>query len=481
MSPERSTELAFMPITELSTLIHLRAVSPVEVTKAVLERIDSVDDRLHAYITATSEQALAQAHEAEREIAAGRYRGPLHGVTISLKDNVATKGIRTSCASMVDPERIPDNDATVYARLREAGAILVGKANLFEYAFSMNPAFPNVINPWNPERTSSGSSSGSAVGVASGLAHGSIGSDTGGSGRAPANANGVVGFKATYGRVSRFGVFPLSYSLDHVTMMTRTVRDSALMLQVTAGHDPRDAYSLREPVPDFASAMDRDLRGVRLGIARGYTHEGIDPDVNATFARALSTLGELGVEFEEIELPFVRDCVPLQKAILLPEAAEIHHETHREAADRLGETALMRLDLGSVIPATDYIRAQRARTLMREAFRDLLQRLDAIVSPALAMRPGLAGTWTTRIGGQDVDLRNAGPEYTGIYNLTGMPAIVVPAGFSGEGTPIGIQFAGRWLDEAGVLRVADAFEQTTGWPKRPPYPPDESDPKTVGT
>ncbi|HVB65140.1 MAG TPA: amidase [Nitrolancea sp.] len=471
---EHELDLCFMTIAELSTLIRNREVSPVEVTTAMLNRISRHNDTMHAYITLTGDTAKEQARTAEHEIATGNYRGPLHGVTISLKDNIATRGIRTSCASMVAPNWVPDADATAYAKLREAGAILVGKANLFEYAFSMNSAYPNAVNPWNPERTSSGSSSGSGVAVAAGMVHGSIGTDTGGSGRAPANVNGAVGFKATYGRVSRAGVFPLSYTLDHTTMMTRSVRDSALMLQATAGHDPRDENSSRVDVPDFSARIGQDISGMRLALARGYTHEGIDGDVVGVFGAAVETLRTLGAQIDEVQLPYVQHCAALQLATMNPEAAEIHHDTHRNAPDKLGETALMRLDLGSLVPATTYVRAQRIRKLMRDAFRDLLDRYDAIISPALAMRPGVAGTWTTIIDGKEVDLRSAGPEYTGIYNLTGMPALVLPGGFSSEGTPIGIQIAGRWFDEATVLRIAHAFEQTTGWPKRPPYPKDDS-------
>ena len=417
--------------------------------------------------------ALDQAHRAERDIAHGHYIGPLHGVTVSLKDNITTRGVRTSCASMVDPNWIPEEDATVYARLRAAGAVLVGKTNLFEYAFSMNPAYPHAVNPWHPGRTSSGSSSGSAVAVAAGMTHGSIGTDTGGSGRAPANVNGVVGFKATYGRVSRAGVFPLSYTLDHTTMMTRTVRDSALMLQATAGHDDRDEYCAGDSVPDFSARLGREISGMRLGLARGYTHEGIDLDVTTVFDAAVERFRRLGAEVEEVELPFVRHCEVLQQAIMNPEAAEVHHRNHRESTDKFGETALRRMDLGSVVPATTYIRAQRVRKLMRDAFRGLLDRFDAVISPALAMRPGTAGTWTTIVDGNEIDLRSAGPEYTGIYNLTGMPAIVLPAGFSSEGTPIGIQIAGRWFDEPTVLQIAHAFEQVTGFHRqRPPHPRD---------
>lgn len=471
MNEQEQRELCFMRIDELGRRLAARELSPVEVASAVLDRSERYNDELHAYITITREVALAQAREAEREIREGNYRGPLHGVPISLKDNIATAGIRTSCASSVAPDAIPDRDATVYQRLREAGAVLAGKANLFEYAFSMTPAFPQPPNPWRYDRTSSGSSSGSGVSVAAGLVHGSIGSDTGGSGRAPANVNGVVGLKATYGRVSRAGVFPLSYSLDHVTPMTRSVADAAVMLQAIAGYDARDSASSREPIPDFSGGIGRDIAGLRIGLARGFTYQDIDPDVVAAIGDAVAVLERLGAEVEEVRLPFVEQCVALQQAVMLAEAAAIHYRHLREVPEKLGETALMRLDLGSVIPATAYIHAQQVRVLMRDAFAELFQRCDVIAGPAAPMRAGEAGTWTTRLNGEEIDLRTTGPEYTGIYNLVGAPALVLPAGFSSEGTPIGLQLAGRWFDEATVLQVAHAYEQATDWHRRrPPNP-----------
>jgi aspartyl-tRNA(Asn)/glutamyl-tRNA(Gln) amidotransferase subunit A len=465
--------LCFASIAEVAARIARRELSPVELTEAVLARCERYNDRLRAYITITRETALAQARRAEREIRDGRPKSPLHGIPVALKDNIATRGIRTSCASLVDPDHVPDDDATVYTRLRAAGAVLAGKTNLYEYAFSMSPAFPQPPNPWRHDRSSAGSSSGSGVSVAAGLAYGAIGSDTGGSGRAPANVNGVVGLKATYGRVSRHGVFPLSYSLDHTTVLARSVLDSALMLQAIAGRDERDASSSSTPVPDFAAAIGRDVRGLRVGYARGFSEQDIDPDVVAVMREALAVLARLGAEIEEVRLPYVEHCVALQSAILLAEAATIHRDHLREAPDKLGETALMRLDLGSVIPATAYIHAQQVRGQMRAAFRTLFERVDVIAGPAGATRAGEVGGWTTRVDGREIDLRSVGPEYTGIYNLAGVPAIVIPAGFSSEGTPIGLQLAARWFAEPELLRAAHAFEQATEWHRR--YPPDPDD------
>jgi Asp-tRNA(Asn)/Glu-tRNA(Gln) amidotransferase A subunit family amidase len=466
-----SDDLCVATIEETGERLARRELSPVELTEAVLARIEQHDEEMRAYITVTREVALEQARQAEREIREGNRRGPMHGIPIALKDNVVTAGIRTSCASQVNPDWVPDEDATVYTKLRGAGAILLGKANLYEYAFSMNPAFPQPLNPWHRERSSAGSSSGSAVSVATGMAHGSIGSDTGGSGRQPANVNGVVGLKGTYGLVSRVGVVPLSYSLDHVTVFTRRVADAAIMLEAIAGHDPRDEYSASRDVPDMRARIGEELRGMRIGRARGYTYENIDPDVMRVIDEAFDVLRRLGATVEDVELPYVQHCVGLQQSIMLPEAASVHYHHLRESPDKLGEAAIMRLDLGNVVPATAYIHAQQVRKLMRDEFRTLFERVDVIAGPANAVRAGAAGEWTTELDGRSIDLRQVGPEYTGIYNLAGNPAIVIPAGFSSEGTPIGLQIAGRWWDEPTVLQVAHAFEQATNWHlRRPPLP-----------
>ena len=464
-------ELCFMSIDEIGKRIRSKEVSPVEVTQAVLERIQRNNDEMRVYITVTADIALEQAKEAEKEIGAGNYRGPMHGIPVSLKDNISTKSIRTSCASLVAPDWVPDEDATVYARLREAGAVLVGKANLNEYAFSMNPSFPPPLNPWNYECTPAGSSSGSGVGVATGLVHGSIGSDTGGSGRAPANVNGVVGLKATYGRVSRWGIFPLSYSLDHATMMTRTVLDSAIMLQATAGHDPRDENSSMEVVPNFSEKIGQDVKGLRIGLARGFTYEDMDPDVMSVIHKAADVFRSLGAEVKELDLPYVKQCLNTYAATMNPEAATIHYHNLRNSPEKLGQTARFRLDLGNVIPATAYIHAQRVRKLMRDGYREIFKSFDAIIGPASPTRTGKVGADTTVVNGREVNNREVQDGYTNSYSLTGLPAMVLRGGFSSEDTPIGLQVASNWFDEATMLQVAHAYEQATDWHlRRPPNP-----------
>lgn len=464
-------DLCFMSIAELSQKLRDREISPVDVTRAMLKRIDRHNEQMRVYVTVTRDQALAQARQAEQEINAGNYRGPLHGVTVSLKDNISTRGIRTSCASMVDTNWVPDEDATVYRRLREAGAILVGKANLNEYAFSMNPSFPPPLNPWRLDRTPAGSSSGSGVGVAAGMVHASIGSDTGGSGRAPAKANGCVGFKATYGRVSRWGVFPLSYSLDHTTMMTRTVRDSALMLRATSGYDAWDENSLEAVAPDFSAKIGKSVSGMRIGIARGHTYQDVDQDVMGMVRNAAATFESLGARVEHVRLPYVEHCLDTYAATMNPEAATIHYHNLRHSAAGFGEMARSRLDLGNIIPATAYVHAQRVRKLMRDGLREVFQRYDLIIGPTAPTITGKAGAISQMVNGREVDNRDLEDGYTNYYNLTGAPAIVLPGGFSHEDTPIGLQIAGKWFDEATILQGAYAYEQATDWhTRRPLYP-----------
>ncbi len=473
MMKDPQVELCFSTIKTLHDRIASREVSPIEVTEAILNRIDLHNREMRAYITVVHDIAMAQAEQAEREIRTGRLRGPLHGIPVGLKDNIETRGIRTSCGSLVNPDWIPDTDAGVYARLRAAGAVLVGKTNLFEYAFSMNDAFPQPLNPWHAGKTSSGSSSGSAVSVAVGMAHGSIGTDTGGSGRAPANVNGVVGFKPTYGRVSRAGIVPLSYSLDHASVFTRSVIDAGYMLQPISGFDQNDESSSQHVVPDMLGKIGRNLSGIRVGVATGYTVSSVDPDVDGAIKKAINVLVDLGVDAEEVTLPLVEHAEAMQQSIMLPEVAAVHFDTLRETPEKFGETALMRLDLGSVIPATAYIQAQQVRVKLRDAFESMFDTFDVVVGPANPARAGDAGSWYTNIDGRVLDLRQTGPEYTGIYNLAGVPAIVVPAGFSSDGTPIGFQIAGRWFDEPTVIQVAHAFEGATSWhTMRPPLPGD---------
>ncbi len=454
------SDICFMPAADLAAEYRRKSVSPVEVVDVALDQITRLDPQLRAFITVTGELAREAAREAESRLATDD-ESPLLGVPVAVKDNVAVAGVPTTCASAVDPEWGTEREAHAVRRLRDAGAIVIGKANLYEYAFSLTDAYPQPLNPWNPVKSSAGSSSGSAVAVAAGMAHIAVGSDTGGSGRHPASANGVVGFKGTYGRVSRSGVYPLSYSLDHVTSLARRVADAALLLE-TMG----DGRARGEPL---LARKGRGLSGMRIARATGYSTDGADPEVTDVIDEAVRVLRELGADVEVVPLPGVEHSAGILASIMLPEAAVIHRRAHRTAPDVLGETAVARLDLGSAIPATEYVRAQQARLAIADEFARLFDRYAAIIGPGNATRAGEAGGWTSVVDGVEYDLRHTGPEYTGVYNIVGNPALVVPAGFSSEGTPIGLQIAGRWWDEATVVQVGHAFEQATPWhARRPP-------------
>ena len=460
MSDQRDS--CFLPATELAAAYRGGTLSPIEVVDAVLDRIDRHDAQMRAFITVTPDLARDQARAAEARIAAGDD-GPLVGVPLAVKDNVAVAGVPTTCASAVDPGWGTEREAGVIRRLRAAGAVIVGKTNLYEYAFSLTDAYPQPLNPWNADKSSAGSSSGSAVAVATGMAHLAVGSDTGGSGRHPASANGVVGFKGTYGRVSRSGVFPLSYSLDHVTSIGRRVIDAAALLELMSDDGVRGEPPL--------ARTGRTLAGMRIARATGYTADRVDPEVTAIVDEAVRVLTDLGAEVEQVALPGVDLAAGILTSIMLPEAAVIHRDAHRSAAGQLGETAVARLDLGSVIPATEYVRAQQARLALADEYERVFGRYAVIVGPGNATRAGEAGGWVSVVDGVEYDLRHTGPEYTGIYNVVGNPALVLPAGFSSEGTPIGLQIAGRWWDEAAVVQVGHAFEQATTWHlRRPPLP-----------
>jgi aspartyl-tRNA(Asn)/glutamyl-tRNA(Gln) amidotransferase subunit A len=465
MTAPDTAESWFLTASELGEAYRRRALSPLEVVDAILDRIERHDARMRAFITVTGELARAQARDAEARLAAGDH-GPLVGVPIAVKDNVGVLGVPTTCASAVDPGWGIEREADAIRRLRAAGAVIVGKTNLYEYAFSLTDAYPQPLNPWNAEKSSAGSSSGSAVAVATGMACVAVGSDTGGSGRHPASANGVVGFKGTYGRVSRAGVFPLSYSLDHVTSIGRRVMDAAAMLEQMSDDGVRG-----EPL---GGRTNRSLVGMRIARATGYTADRVDPEVTAAMDEAVRVLTDLGAQVEEVALPGVDLAAGILGSIMLPEAAVIHRDAHRSATEQLGETAVARLDLGSVIPATEYVRALQARHALADEYERLFDRYAAVVGPGNATRAGEAGGWVSTVDGVGYDLRHTGPEYTGIYNIVGNPALVLPAGFSSEGTPIGLQIAGRWWDEATVVQIGHAFEQATLWHLRRPPAPDAS-------
>lgn len=452
-----AADLPYLSITEAAPLLRSRRLSPVDLTQALLERIERIEPRVHAFITVTREEALRAARIAEQEIAGGNYRGPLHGIPFAVKDTHYTKGIRTTANTPVLSQFVPAFDATVVARLKQAGAVLMGKLSLPEFSFGGSPAgggeFPDTANPWDLSRTPGGSSSGSGAALAAGLVIAATGGDTSGSIRNPAALCGVVGMKPTYGRVSRHGIIAISWSLDHVGPMSRTVADNALLLNVLAGHDPLDETSSTRPVPDYTRALRRGVRGLRIGIPRAALLEGYHADVLRAFDEALVTFRKLGASLAEVEMPptmTVADDV--QTIVRITEAASYHEPFLAAKAERYGKTNVRRdVDAGSLITATQYLRAQKVRARFTREFGALFQRFDVFVTPGM---PGPAG-----------EPVNVTQPFRRIFNLCGFPALVLPAGMSTSpaGLPLALQIAAKPFDEETIYAAASAFEGATSW------------------
>jgi aspartyl-tRNA(Asn)/glutamyl-tRNA(Gln) amidotransferase subunit A len=460
-------ELCYLTIVEAAAGLRRKAFSPRELTEAALKRIDSIDNKLHCFITLTADVALHQAKEAEQDLRSGKDRGPLHGIPIALKDLYMTQGIRTTCHSAVLQNWVPDNDATAATKLREAGAILLGKVGMHEFAFggpSVDAPFPAVRNPWNTAHIPGGSSSGSGAALAAGLCYGSLGSDTGGSIRTPSSHCGVVGLKPTYGRVSRFGVIPLSWSLDHAGPMARNVEDCAILLQAVAGYDPKDPASAAVPAPDFRAALKNGIAGLRIGVPRAAWFDenlGVEPATEELFNQALKTLEELGAAIIEIDGKPFSVARKANQTILVCEAYAYHEKGLQEAPQKFGSSVRRRLLEGAFLSAADYITAQRARAVINEQICANFSRVDVFATPSAPRPPD-------SFEGLDPNEQNLRPNFTNPFNLTGLPAISVPCGFAGGKLPIGLQIAAPSFEESTALRVAYAYEQVTGWHKQKP-------------
>jgi aspartyl-tRNA(Asn)/glutamyl-tRNA(Gln) amidotransferase subunit A len=439
-------ELCFLPASDLVGLLAAGKVSSVEVTRAFLERIDRFDGALRAFITVDAEQALAEAEHA---------RGPLHGLPVAVKDNIPTRGLRTTGGSRVLRDWVPDHDAPVVQRLRDAGGVVLGKTNLHEFAYGgtcANVEFGAVRNPWNQACVPGGSSGGSGVAVAAGLAPAALGTDTAGSIRLPACQCGVVGLKAGYGRVSIESVIPLAWSLDHVGPITRTVADAGLLLGAVSGQP---------------TAVPFWQRGLRLGVPRAYFFEGLQPDVEAAVEQALNVLRGLGATLMDVEWPAVKLSNSATWTIILAEASAYHRPWFRERPQDYSDEIRGNLELGERVAASDYIQAQRARTILKQQIREVLTRVDALVTPMLAITAPKIGQATIEIGGKIKEINPVFIRLADPFNLTGLPAISVPCGFSTDRLPIGLQIAAA--TEATVLQVAQAYESATDWhTRRPP-------------
>lgn len=456
--------LTDLSLAELSREIRARRVSPVEATEACLARLEAQDGTLNSFLTVTAEPALEGARQLEAELVSGGWRGPLHGVPLALKDLFLTAGVRTTAGSAILRDWVPSHDASVVRYLQAAGAVFLGKLNMHEFAFgatSVNPHYGAVRNPRDPARLAGGSSGGSAAAVAAGLCFGALGTDTGGSIRCPAALCGIVGLKPTYGRVSRAGVLPLSWSLDHVGPMTRTVADAALMLEAISGHDPGDSTSSRQVVPSYSRLLDGGVKGLRLGVPREFFWDEADAEVLTVVRNAIRDLEKVGAEVREVSLPSLRYLAAAQSLIIHAEAGAYHREYLRTRSDEYGRSVRTRLIQGLFVNAADYLAAQRVRAQVRREFLDCLQDVDALVTPTVPITAPRLDQSVVSVPGLE-----ALPQYflvrnTAPFNFTGLPALSVPCG-QVAGLPVGLQIAGRPWEEATVLRIGRAVEEING-------------------
>jgi aspartyl-tRNA(Asn)/glutamyl-tRNA(Gln) amidotransferase subunit A len=458
------SDVALLPLQAASALVHSRRASSVDLVRACLDRITRHDRELGAFITLTADSALDEAKRADADLANGVDRGPMHGIPIALKDLYDTAGVRTTGGSRIFADRVPERDCAVVEKLRAAGAVFLGKLNLHEWALGVtnqNPHFGPACNPWDTSRIPGGSSGGSAIAVASGFCYVSPGSDTGGSIRIPASLCGVAGLKPTYGRVSLRGVIPLAWTLDHSGPLARTVGDLALGLNAIAGHDPLDPASVDVPSEDHAAGIEDGAKHVRVIVPTNFFFDDVDPEVDAAVREAAGVLTSIGASVMERTLPRV-DLLTAQRAILLTDAAAIHREHLRERAADIGADVLTRLRTGQTFTGVDYAQARRDRDELRREWLAVLREQDIILTPTTPM------TAPPRDGQDAVAAAQRLTANTAPFNLTGLPAISIPCGFTKAGLPIGLQLAAGPWREGLLLRVARAYEHATPWHERLP-------------
>lgn len=459
-------ELAYLSVGQASALLDRKEVSSSELVEACLGRIEHVEPRVKAYVTVTADKARDAARAADQDIARGVRRGPLHGVPIALKDLIDTAGIPTTSSSRVLADNVPSSDATVTRLLARAGSVLLGKTNTHEFAYGSTCA--PTRNPWNLECIPGGSSGGSAAAIAAGEALGTIGTDTAGSIRIPAGLCGVVGLKPTYGRVSRHGVTALSWSLDHVGPITRTVEDAAIMLNAIAGYDALDPASANVPAPDFLAGMKGDIKGLRFGVPDTYFLSPVHPAMAASFRQACQVLSDLGAIVEDVSLPTVDQSTDIDMFIIAVEAAAYHQHWLRTRGELYTKETRTLLQAGELALATDYVNAQRVRSLIAQEILALLASYDAVLTPSQpGPAPRVSETVITFEDGTKEERTHFTVRETCPFNLSGTPALTVPCGFS-DGRPLGLQIAGRPWDEATVLRIGHAYEQATDWSQQRP-------------
>jgi len=469
-------DIPFLSATALGELIRQREVSSVEATEAYLQRIDTVDSTLHSYITVCRQEALQAARAAEQALARGESRGPLHGVPYAVKDQFWTKGLLTTGGSTILGDFVPPEDATVVARLNAAGAVLLGKLNMSEFATgnSVRHPYGTPHNPWDLRRNPGTSSSGSGAATAAFLCATSLGEDTGGSIRNPANNCGLVGIRPTWGLVSRYGMLGACWSMDIGGPISRTVEDCAITLQAIAGHDPRDPYTAKIAVPDYRAGLNGQIRGLRLGVVKeAIEADFVHPQVKAAVTKAMTDLGTLGATIVEVSIPLLPSAAAVTRAILAVESAAIHHDWIRTRLRDYDHNVQIDFLTGALLPAQLYYKAQQLRELTRRQVFAALQQADVLALPGSSEPAALLPTEPGIQSKEEARQRMAGRRsFTGVFNLANVPALCVPCGFAavdGKDLPIGLQLAGKPFDDGLLLKVAHAYEQSTAWhTRRPP-------------
>ncbi|MBD8007516.1 amidase [Bacillus norwichensis] len=450
-------------LATLSKAIRNKQLSPVDVTRQLLKKINEEDSQFNSFITVTAEEAIEQAKKAEREIKDGELRGPLHGIPIAIKDNVYTEGITTTMGSAIFKDYTPDHDATVIKKLKEAGAIFLGKVNMHEVAYgtSGDRSFAGPVrNPHNTNKITGGSSSGSGAALAASFCFGALGTDTGGSIRIPASFTGVVGMKPTFGRVSNFGVFPLGWTLDHVGPMSKTVRDNAILMNVLAGYDKKDPYSIEIPTEDYTALIGTDIKGAAIGIPSGDFFKGVEPEVEDHYLKAIKKLEDVGAEIRLVNLPDMEEILTAFRTTLTSEAYTLHEKRLQEFSSEWDDEVRSRLLTAKDTHATQYIAAQQIKKQAIRGFEKVFTEVDIIVTPTVPILPVNIGQREITMNGSTIHSSLVLNRFTGPFNLTGLPSLSMPCGSSKTGLPIGIQLIGRAFDEANIYRFASLLEQS---------------------
>lgn len=462
MPKTNTQELLKRTATEVGELIRTREITSVAATQALLDHAHALNSTVNAYISFRDDLALAEAAQADQEIEAGNHRGPLHGVPMAIKDNLYMAGEVTTMASKIHKSFVSDDDASVVTKLRDAGVVITGKLNMHEYAWGIdnnNPHFGAVHNPWNLDKVPGGSSGGSGAAVASDMSFTTLGTDTAGSIRIPSSACGLVGLKPTHGRVAKFGCFPLAWTLDHIGPMAKSVADAAAVLQAIAGFDHRDPTSVDVPIGDYTAALDGNVDGLVIGVEEDYFFKNVDTTVESLVRARIADLESRGATVKKVSIPSLAHSEWTELATSLSEASAIHHANVIDRPEDFGEDILFLFELGELFSSVDYLQAQQLRRKIKQEFTAALQEVDIIIAPTLPVMAPDIGSSVADLNGEEVDLIDNFIRFTGPSNLTGLPAMTLPAGLN-DGLPVGMQLIGRAFDEETLFRVAAQVEAT---------------------